>query len=138
MIGSLLMGKRRRSRRILRLADRARDAKEYDRAAYLFERYLNYNPDNGPIHVQCGHMFKEAGKYERAEHHYEVAKRLMPDNPDLALQLGHFYKITGRLKDAKLAYSEAIRLAPDCPEPAIELAQLNSADILRQAELTRD
>src|SRR3954466_5390178 len=104
MISLLLMAKRRRSRRILQLAGRARDAKEYDRAAYLFERYLDYDPDHGYHHIQCGHMFKEAGKYERAEYHYEVAKRLMPDNPDVALQFGHFYRVTGRLEDAERAY----------------------------------
>jgi len=83
------------NRNVLRLAELARDAKEYRKAALLFEEYLPRAPKPGAIHVQCGHMFKETGDYERAEYHYTCAKKLMPEDADLALQFGHSIKWLG-------------------------------------------
>jgi ADP-heptose:LPS heptosyltransferase len=114
----------RKQRRFIRDADAARDAKNYRKAALLYEKALRFAPDDAAIHIQCGHMFKEAGDLARAEHHYGQAKRLTPDDPDLALQLGHFYKIAGRPLEAERAYRRALDLDPDWPEPAIRLAEL--------------
>jgi ADP-heptose:LPS heptosyltransferase len=121
---AVLPGKLRKSRNLIDQADAARDARQYGRAALLYERHLQGARDDAAIHIQCGHMFKEAGDFIRAEHHYDCAKTLTPDDADLALQLGHFYKVSGRLADAELAYRRAIDLAGDWPEPAIQLAQL--------------
>jgi ADP-heptose:LPS heptosyltransferase len=114
----------RKSKQIIRDADAARDAKEYQRAAFLYEKALRLVPDNAAIHIQCGNMFKEAGKLAKAEPHYLRAKQLTPDDPDLALQLGHFYKVAGRPREAERSYKRAIELDPEWPEPAIELAEL--------------
>jgi ADP-heptose:LPS heptosyltransferase len=111
-------------RKLRDIADAARDARDYARAASLYEQYLHREPDNAAIHIQCGHMFKEAGDLTRAEHHYTKAKKLDPNDPDLALQCGHFYKVAGRLQEAEFAYRRAIDLDPDWPEPAIQLAEL--------------
>jgi ADP-heptose:LPS heptosyltransferase len=114
----------RKPTKIIHVADAARDAKKYLKAALLYEKALRLVPEDAAIHVQCGHMFKEAGDLGRAEHHYHQARQLTPDDPDLALQLGHFYKVAGRLQEAELAYRRAIDLDPDWPEPAIQLAEL--------------
>jgi ADP-heptose:LPS heptosyltransferase len=114
----------RKSKQIIRQANAARDAKEYDRAALLYEKALRLVPDNPAIHIQCGHMFKEAGKLASAEPHYLRAKELTPDDPDLALQLGHFYKVAGRPKEAEGAYKRAVELDPAWDKPAIELEEL--------------
>jgi ADP-heptose:LPS heptosyltransferase len=114
----------RKPTQIIHVADAARDAQKYLKAALLYERALRFAPDDAAIHIQCGHMFKEAGDLSRAEHHYQQAKQLTPDDPDLTLQLGHFYKVAGRLQEAELAYRKAIELDPDWPEPAIQLAEL--------------
>src|SRR5260370_13286327 len=114
----------RKSKHIIRSANAARDAQEYNRAALLYERALRLAPDNAAIHIQCGHMFKEAGQLASAEPHYLRAKQLKPDDPDLALQLGHFYKVAGRPKEAEGSYKRAIELDPAWVEPAIELAEL--------------
>jgi ADP-heptose:LPS heptosyltransferase len=111
-------------RKLRDIADAARDARDYARAASLYEQYLHREPDNADIHIQCGHMFKEAGDLTRAEHHYTKAKSLAPDDPDLALQFGHLYKVAGRLQEAELSYRRATDLDPDWPEPAIQLAEL--------------
>lgn len=124
MVGLVLAGKFFGNRSVVERADAARDAKQYRRAAALYETYLKDAPADAAIHIQCGHMLKEAGDFPRAEHHYERAKELTPDDADLALQLGHFYKISGRLAEAERAYRNAVDLAPDWSEPAIELTQL--------------
>src|ERR1700680_10998 len=100
----------RKSKQIIRDANAARDAKEYRKAALLYEQALRLVPENAAIHIQCGHMCKEAGDLANAEPHYLEAKRLTPDDPDLALQLGHFYKIAARPKEAELSYKRAIEL----------------------------
>src|ERR1700739_189288 len=114
----------RKHAQIVCVADAARDARNYRKAALLYEKALRLVPDDAAIHIQCGHMFKEAGDLIRAEHHYRKAKQLTPDDPDLALQLGHFYKVAGQLPEAGLAYRRAIDLSPDWPEPAIQLEEL--------------
>src|ERR1700726_707656 len=114
----------RKSKQIIRAANAARDAKEYDRAALLYEKALRLVPDNPAIHIQCGHMFKEAGELASAEPHYLRANQLTPDDPDLALQLGHFHKVAGRPKEAERSYKRAIELDPTWPEPAVQLAEL--------------
>jgi ADP-heptose:LPS heptosyltransferase len=106
---------------LLGLADAARDDNRWRDAAALYGEALRLDPENGPIHVQAGHMFKEAGDLERAERHYLAALRLRPADPDLALQLGHFRKISGRLREAELEYARALSLKPGWVEPAHEL-----------------
>jgi ADP-heptose:LPS heptosyltransferase len=117
----------RKNRRLIRVADVARDSKNYHKAALLYEKALRLVPNNAAIHIQCGHMFKEAGYLAKAEHHYSQARGLTPDDPDLALQLGHFYKVAGRLQEAEFSYKQAIKLDPAWPEPAVQLALLYSA-----------
>jgi ADP-heptose:LPS heptosyltransferase/tetratricopeptide (TPR) repeat protein len=114
-------GKRKR---IIRDADTARDAREYVRAALLYEKALRFVPEDAAIHIQCGHMFKEAGDLARAELHYLRANKLTPNDPDLALQLGHFHNVAGRPSDAERSYKRAMELDPTWPEPAIQLAML--------------
>lgn len=109
----------RKKKQIIRDADNARDAREYGRAALLYEKALRLAPDDAAIHIQCGHMFKEAGDLASAEPHYLCAKQLTPSDPDLALQLGHFHKVAGRLKEAERSYRRAMELDPAWPEPAI-------------------
>jgi ADP-heptose:LPS heptosyltransferase/tetratricopeptide (TPR) repeat protein len=114
----------RKSKQIIRDANAARDARDYRRAALLYEKALRLVPDNAAIHIQCGHMFKEAGELASAEPHYLRANQLTPDDPDLALQLGHFHKVAGRPKEAERSYKRAIELDPTWPEPAVQLAEL--------------
>jgi ADP-heptose:LPS heptosyltransferase len=114
----------RKHAQIVGVADAARDARNYRKAALLYEKALRLVPDDAAIHIQCGHMFKEAGDLARAEQHYRRAEQLTPDDADLALQLGHFNKVAGRLYEAELAYRRAMELDPDWAEPAICLADL--------------
>ncbi len=108
-------------------ADVARDAGHTRDAAILYGAALRLDPDNGAIHLQCGHMFKEAGDLVSAEAHYRAALRLLPHDPDAALQWGHFLKVAGRGGEAAAAYREALRLNPGWDEPAAEIAAIEGS-----------
>ena len=106
-------------------ADAARDARNYEAAALLYDEALRIIPsEDAGIQIQCGHMLKEGGRFVDAERHYAEAARLTPGDPDLALQLGHFYKVTGQVAQAEGAYRKALTLKPDWAEPQRELDAL--------------
>ena len=105
-------------------ADAARDGRAYAEAADLYEAVLTLEPDNGPLHVQSGHMYKEAGRLGLAEAHYLQARIRMPGDGDLHLQLGHFYKVTGRHYEAMAAYKRAAALMPGAAAPRLEIEAL--------------
>jgi ADP-heptose:LPS heptosyltransferase/Flp pilus assembly protein TadD len=113
-----------RNQGLIQLANAARDAKEYRKAALLYEKALDWAPNDAAIHIQCGHVFKEAGDLTRAEQHYQQAQQLTPYDPDLALQFGHFYKVAGRLAEAETAYKRAAELDRNWAEPARWLGEL--------------
>lgn len=96
-------------------------------AAALYGEVLRITPDDGPIHVQAGHMFKEAGDFDQAESHYQSAAKLLPEDADLALQFGHFYKTLGRLAEAQAAYARSAALSPNWSEPRKELENMHAA-----------
>ncbi len=116
--------RRRLAADIASRGDAARDDMNRYAAAVLYDEALRLMPDEGPLHVQCGHMFKESGDLAQAESHYLAAARLMPNDADLALQLGHFYKVASRLDRSEAAYERAAELSPGWAEPVAELAAL--------------
>jgi ADP-heptose:LPS heptosyltransferase len=110
-------------------ADAARDERRFRDAAALYSEALRIEPDQGPIHVQAGHMFKEARVYQSAQEHYEAAALLMPRDPDLALQLGHFFKVAGRPHEAVEAYRRAVELDAQCQDARNELEFLTASSV---------
>jgi len=94
------------------LADRARDAQQWDVAIHHYRTALARNPRNPPIWVQYGHALKEGGSHAAAEGAY---RRAIADDPAAAapyLQLGHVLKIQGRHDAAEAAYLRAFALDP--------------------------
>ena len=122
--GSTVFSTKRAHRGRLARANAARDVSSYAEAACRYSEYLADEPNDGPIHVQAGHMFKETKQFDKAEHHYLKAWLLMPLDADLSLQLGHFYKLTDRVYEAMAAYERAVTLAPGWSEPVEELESL--------------
>jgi len=53
------VGLTRRKSDLLPLADRARDARQWELAAHLYRKALDRDPQNRPIWVQYGHALKE-------------------------------------------------------------------------------
>ena len=111
-------------RKLRRAADQARKRNDHLAAAHLYADFLQNEPDDGAIHVQAGHMFKEARQFDKAEYHYAAALKLKPDDADLALQLGHFYKLAGQLERSEAEYRRALDLRAGWDEAESELANL--------------
>ena len=52
------------------LADKARDARDWSRAAELYEAALERHPQRADLVVQWGHALKESGRLAEAEASY--------------------------------------------------------------------
>jgi lipopolysaccharide biosynthesis protein len=122
----LRLGKRRH----VALADRARDAGQWQLAAKLYRQALYRNPRNAAIWVQYGHALKESGdlrdidKLAQAEIAYRTALSLDPGSADTYVQLGHVLKLQGKTEGAHAAYLRAFVLDKSIPYPAQELGGL--------------
>jgi GT2 family glycosyltransferase/tetratricopeptide (TPR) repeat protein len=106
------------------LADRARDAKQWDAAVEYYQTALARNPYNPAICVQYGHALKEGGSFGAAEAAYRRAIADDPEAADPYLQLGHVLKLQGRTEQAKAAYLHAFSIDRSLHEAAGELAAL--------------
>jgi glycosyltransferase involved in cell wall biosynthesis len=106
---------------IITLADRARDAGDWEAAARLYRKALARNPRNPPIWVQYGHALKESGRLAEAEAAYRRALFFQPKAADSELQLGHVLKLQGRTDAAQAAYLRALALEPSLSEVFSEL-----------------
>jgi GT2 family glycosyltransferase/tetratricopeptide (TPR) repeat protein len=112
------------------LADRARDAGQWELAIQFYRRALEQDPLSSPIWVQYGHALKESGelrdpdKLAQAELAYRRAVALHPGAADPYLQLGHVLKLQGRKEEAEAAYLRAAVLDGSAAEPLRELNAL--------------
>ncbi|SRR5271170_3303065 len=124
------------------LADRARDAGQWELAVRLYRQALRKNPSNPAIWVQYGHALKESGelrypdKLAQAEIAYRRAVSLDPSAADSHLQLGHVLKLQGRKEAAEAAYMRAFAINPSMPCPLQELSGLGWSEA-QIAELVR-
>ena len=130
MFQSPQVGRQRREERQITLADSARDARQWELAARLYQKALDRNPRNSPIWVQYGHALKESGelrdpdKLAQAEAAYRRALSLDPSVADTHLQLGHVSKLQGKTEEAEASYLRAFALDPSTPYPLQELEGL--------------
>jgi tetratricopeptide (TPR) repeat protein len=121
---------RRRRPDIVALADRARDAAQWELAAVLYRQALDRNSRDSSIWVQYGHALKESGelrdpeKLAQAETAYRKALSLNPGVADWFLQLGHVLKLQGEIEEAEASYLRAFVLDPSMPYPLDELGRL--------------
>ena len=116
------------------LADRARDAREWETAARHYRQALDHQPNNPPIWVQYGHALKETGNRADAENAYQKSIELDPDVADTHLQLGHVLKLQGKSGGAAAAYLHALALDPALHDATRELLALGwTPDRIRQA-----
>jgi ADP-heptose:LPS heptosyltransferase/GT2 family glycosyltransferase len=143
------LGLTRRKSSLLSLADRARDAGQWELAARLYRQSLDRDPQDPPIWVQYGHALKEWGqlrdpdKLAQAELAYRKALSLDWGVADSYLQLGHVLKLEGRKDEAITAYLRAFALDPLVAQAIDELgdlgwSEIELAELRRQAGPDRD
>jgi tetratricopeptide (TPR) repeat protein len=109
---------------LITLADRARDAGQWEVAARHYRAALDRNPRNSPIWVQYGHALKETGHVVEAEEAYRKAIEIDPNSADSRLQLGHVLKMLGKRSEAAAAYQRAVDLDPALQAASFELTAL--------------
>jgi hypothetical protein len=109
---------------VITLADRARDASQWELAAAFYRDALNRKPENPPIWVQYGHALKEAGHLLEAETAYRRAIAYREQDADSHLQLGHVLKIQGKQEEARAEYLRAFALDSSLDGASAESAQL--------------
>jgi tetratricopeptide (TPR) repeat protein len=143
------LGLTRRKSDPLSLADRARDARQWELAARLYREALDRDPQNQPIWMQYGHALKEWGdlrdpdKLAQAELAYRRALSFDWRVADSHLQLGHVLKLEGRKDEAVAAYLRAFALDPSLADALDELrglgwSEVELAELRQQAEPDRD
>src|SRR5438874_569543 len=88
----------------IQIADRCRDARNWEGARTNYEEALALNPSLQAIWIQLGHARKESGDHTAAEEAYREALNLKPGDADVYLQLGHLYKIRNQMGMALESY----------------------------------
>src|SRR5271166_6283777 len=135
MVNPPRRGLRREKSDVITLADRARDAGQWELAAGLYRKALDRYPRNAGVWVQYGHALKESGelrdpdKLAQAELAYRTALSLDPGVADTHLQVGHVLKLQGKTSEAEAAYLRAFALDPSMPYPQEELTGLGWSEV---------
>jgi glycosyltransferase involved in cell wall biosynthesis len=106
------------------IADRCRDARNWESARTNYEEALALNPNLQPIWIQLGHARKESGDLVAAEEAYRQALQLKPSDADTYLQLGHLYKIRNQMGQALEAYMQAQELDPSLGDARVEIDRM--------------
>lgn len=96
--------------KLIRLADRNRDEREWNTARQLYAEALSLDRSLAHIWVQYGHALKEGGGLSEALSAYHTALKLQDDNADTALQIGHCVKLMGNTNEAITWYLRALEL----------------------------
>ena len=109
-------------RRLLNLADKARDRGDFSTASERYRSALKLTPSRVDIKIQLANMLKDSRRLAEAEATYLAALEDDPLNADTHLQLGHLRKLTGRRGLALESYRRASELNPLLAGPRRELA----------------
>jgi glycosyltransferase involved in cell wall biosynthesis len=107
--------------RILRTANRARNARNWQKAALNYQQALARAPGLFHIWIQYGHALKEAGQLAKAENAYRQAAILKPESWEPHLHIGHTRKLESDLHGAARFYLDAWKRDPACADAAREL-----------------
>jgi tetratricopeptide (TPR) repeat protein len=113
-------GRSPRFREQVASGDKARDARDWERAIAHYESALEINPADLGIGVQLGHCLKETGRFAEAETRYLAFAGANPNDADIQLQLGQLAMRRGRVEEAGRWYQQAAKLAPAESVLAIE------------------
>jgi glycosyltransferase involved in cell wall biosynthesis len=108
----------------LAIADRHRDARNWEGARSNYEQALALSPLLQPIWIQLGHARKESGDHAAAEEAYREASRLDPADPEAHLQLGHLFKIRNMMAPSLESFGRALELDPSLGDVRAEIARL--------------
>jgi tetratricopeptide (TPR) repeat protein len=111
-------------RKVIILADRAREAGEWTVAAHYYRRALDRNPNRPEIWVQYGHALRESDRLSAAEQAYRRAIAGAPTLAEPYRFLGDVLRALRKRDEAVFAYLQARSLDPTSPDPLSGLSKL--------------
>jgi tetratricopeptide (TPR) repeat protein/DNA-binding winged helix-turn-helix (wHTH) protein/TolB-like protein len=86
---------------------------EYERAADVFRRALQLEPESDAAHRGLAAALEQLGRYEEAEQTFLRAIELRPHYWEGRIWLGSFYRTRARFDESIAQYREATQLSPD-------------------------
>jgi glycosyltransferase involved in cell wall biosynthesis len=116
----------RRLNALVSRADAARDRRDWQAAARLYELVLRVSPSSHGFRVQLGHAYKELGDFDSAGLNYQAVLRHTPLDDDLHVQIGHLEKLKGNLSEAAACYAKGAELNPENTDALVEYYALAS------------
>lgn len=119
--------------------DAARDRRDWNSAADLYQRYLRQHPGHAAVWLRLGNMLKELDRRDEADAAYARGAALDPSNGTGPRLRGHLAASDGRLKDAARHFVEAwtrdrdsaAGMALTRPDQRINLARLQDGQAWR-------
>jgi tetratricopeptide (TPR) repeat protein len=98
---------------ISRLADEAYGARQFDRAAELYERLLTFDPANVDVHNNLGISLHNAGRSAEALEKLTASVTRDPLHQRSWLTLGFVNSQLGNVEDARTALTKAMQTGTD-------------------------
>lgn len=86
---------------------------DYPNAKTYFNKELDQNPNDYPIHVLLGSIYYRAGDYNASKTHFEKALEINPNGTRSYRGLGILYRKTEDYPNAKKYLSEAVKYYPN-------------------------
>jgi predicted Zn finger-like uncharacterized protein len=111
--------------RLLAQADRTKDKGSSSRAAGLYMKAMEMEPERAEPHVGLGWCFLDQEKYSAAMGEFDRAIQLNPSYAEAFLGLGEVYKFKGDKFGAIKNYQKYLTILPDGPEAAVAKNNIN-------------
>lgn len=88
------------------------EKKEYDKAAELFAKVAEEEPNNAIPRINLALAYEKLGKMKKAEESLKEAIKIDPDNPVADNEYALLYRKTGRFKEARALYEKTLEKYP--------------------------
>ncbi|GFH15820.1 TPR_REGION domain-containing protein, partial [Haematococcus lacustris] len=113
---------------------------ELDKAVFMYETAVQYNPACAEAHNNLGVIYKRRENLEKAMECYAAALTVKPDFPQSLNNMGVIYTAQGRAQEALTLLTAAITACPTYAEAHNNLGvlQRDVGAITEQLDLSRD
>jgi tetratricopeptide (TPR) repeat protein len=94
-------------------AERAKQEGDPEKAASVWRRILDGNPNYAKAYNELGYIELNRGNYDLAIEHMQKYAFLAPNLANPHDSLGDVYRVLGRYEEAEAEYQAAVRMQPD-------------------------
>ncbi len=89
---------------------------EFEKAAPLFKKAIELNPEDTEAYITLGHIYEALGDNEKSLEAFIQAVKLEPEDLRTTIQLGVTYMNAEKYKEGLDVFSRALELNPRCKE----------------------